>query len=134
MKNVLILCTGNSCRSIMGEMLINHYLGAKGIKAYSSGVKPSGKVNPDAIKALNEAGINTDGASSKTLDTLNGIDFDLVVTVCDHANETCPIFGGKTKTIHCGFEDPSGKEYAEYTKTRDLIKEILLPVVEKECC
>lgn len=133
MKNVLILCTGNSCRSIMGEMLINHYLGNKGIKAYSSGVKPSGKVNPDAIKALNEAGISTDGASSKTLDTLKDINFDLVVTVCDHANETCPIFSGKTKVIHCGFEDPSGKEYVEYIKTRDLIKDILLPVVEKEC-
>ncbi|MEF3191708.1 MAG: arsenate reductase ArsC [Campylobacterales bacterium] len=132
MKNVLILCTGNSCRSIMGEALINHHLGSKGVRAYSSGVAPSGAVNPDALRALSDAGISTEGLRSKKLDELQGIDFDLVVTVCDHAKETCPMFPGKAKVVHVGFEDPTGKEYSEYLKTRDLIAAELLPVVKRE--
>lgn len=132
MKNVLILCTGNSCRSIMGEALVNHYLAAQGIKAYSSGVAPSGTVNPNALSALREAGIPIDGLSSKTLDKLPIQDFDLVVTVCDHANETCPMFAGKAKKIHVGFEDPSGGEYAGYVKTLNEIKETLLPKIKSE--
>jgi len=129
MKNVLILCTGNSCRSIIGEALINHHLGARGVKAYSSGVSPSGTINPDALRALKEAGISTDGLSSKTLDKLPINDFDLVVTVCDHANETCPIFAGKAKKVHCGFEDPSGGEYDGYVKTLKKIEQTLIPLV-----
>ena len=132
MKNVLILCTGNSCRSIMGEALVNHYLAAQEVKAYSSGVAPSGTVNPNALSALREAGIPTDGLSSKTLDKLPLQDFDLVVTVCDHANETCPMFAGKAKKIHVGFEDPSGGEYAGYVKTLNEIKEALLPKINSE--
>lgn len=132
MKNVLILCTGNSCRSIMGEALVNHYLAAQEVKAYSSGVAPSGTVNPNALSALREAGISTDGLSSKTLDKLPLQDFDLVVTVCDHANETCPMFAGKAKKIHVGFEDPSGGEYAGYVKTLNEIKEVLLPKIKSE--
>ena len=132
MKNVLILCTGNSCRSIMGEALVNHYLAAQEVKAYSSGVAPSGTVNPNALSALREAGISTDGLSSKTLDKLPIQDFDLVVTVCDRANETCPMFAGKAKKIHVGFEDPSGGEYAGYVKTLNEIKETLLPKIKSE--
>lgn len=132
MKNVLILCTGNSCRSIMGEALVNHYLAAQEVKAYSSGVAPSGTVNPNALSALREAGIPIDGLSSKTLDKLPLQDFDLVVTVCDHANETCPMFAGKAKKIHVGFEDPSGGEYAGYVKTLNEIKETLLPKIKSE--
>ena len=131
MKTVLILCTGNSCRSMMGEALINHHLGQKGIKAYSSGVAPSGVVNPNALKALEEAGISTDGLSSKTLDKLPIQDFDLVVTVCDHANETCPIFAGKTKKLHCGFIDPSGGEYDGYVKTLRGIESLLIQTVKE---
>ena len=108
MKNVLVLCTGNSCRSIMGEALINNYLGELGVKGYSSGVSPSGTVNPNAIEALQNVGIPTEGLSSKTMDKLPLQEFDLVVTVCDHANETCPMFAGKTKKIHVGFADPTG--------------------------
>jgi arsenate reductase len=130
MKNVLVLCTGNSCRSIMAEALINKELSEFGIKAYSSGVAPSGKVNPDAMRALQDINIDTSEFRSKNISELDGIDFDLVVTVCDHANETCPIFAKPVAKTHCGFEDPSGKEYAEYTKTRDLIKEILIPIVK----
>jgi len=132
MKNVLILCTGNSCRSIMGEALINHHLGSLGIKAYSSGVKPSGVVNPNALRALGEAGISTDALSSKTIDSLPISDFDLVVTVCDQANETCPIFGGKAQKIHCGFEDPSGGEYDGYVKTLREIEQQLIPLVRQK--
>ncbi len=132
MKNVLILCTGNSCRSIIGEALTNHYLAKQGVKAYSSGVAPSGTVNPNALSALKEAGISTNGLSSKTLDKLPLQDFDLVVTVCDHANETCPMFAGKAKKIHVGFEDPSGGEYAGYVKTLNEIKEALLPKIKSE--
>jgi arsenate reductase (thioredoxin) len=132
MKNVLILCTGNSCRSIMGEALINHHLGSKGVKAYSSGVAPSGIVNPNALQALSECGISIEGLSSKTLDKLPLSYFDLVVTVCDHANETCPMFAGKAVKLHCGFEDPSGGEYEGYVKTLKEIEQVLVPlVVEK---
>lgn len=131
MKNVLVLCTGNSCRSIIGEALINHHLGTKGIKAYSSGVAPSGVVNPNALQALSEAGISTEGLSSKTLVKLPIQEFDLVVTVCDHANETCPMFAGKAVKIHCGFEDPSGGEYGGYVETLREIGAILVPLVSK---
>ena len=132
MKNVLILCTGNSCRSIMGEALINHHLGLKGVKAYSSGVAPSGVVNPNAIQALSEAGISTEGLASKTLDKLPTQDFDLVVTVCDHANETCPMFAGKAVKVHCGFTDPSGGEHGGYVETLKKIEQVLVPLVHEK--
>ena len=129
-KNVLILCTGNSCRSIIAEALINKYLDE--ITAYSSGVKPSGKVNHNAQKILEENGAWDDKYHSKTLDTLEHIDFDLVVTVCGNARETCPTFPKPTPTIHIGFEDPDGKEYEAFIETYNEIKETLLPKVEEK--
>jgi arsenate reductase len=126
-KNVLILCTGNSCRSIIAEALINSQL--KGITAYSSGVTPSGHVNLNAKKVLEKYGQWRKTYHSKMLNTLNHIKFDLVVTVCDHANESCPIFPNKTKVMHVGFEDPDGKEYKAFEKTYNEIKEKLLPLV-----
>jgi arsenate reductase len=129
-KNILVLCTGNSCRSIIAEALINSYI--DGVKAYSSGVKPSGRVNENAKKVLISHGNWDESYHSKTLDTLKDIEFDLVVTVCDHAKETCPIFPKKTPVIHVGFEDPDGKEYNEFEKTYKDIKDILLPKVKKE--
>ena len=129
MKTVLVLCTGNSCRSIMAEALINHHLGTQGVRAYSSGVAPSGIVNPLAIQALQDAHISTDGLSSKTLDKLPIEVFDLVVTVCDHAHETCPVFGGTSQKIHCGFQDPSGGPYTGYITARDAIEATLVPLV-----
>lgn len=131
MKNILILCTGNSCRSIIGEALVNHYLSEIGIKAYSSGVSPSGTVNPNAIKALQKEGVSTDGLSSKTLDKLPIQEFDLVVTVCDHANETCPMFVGNAKKIHVGFEDPSSGAEEDYRKTLHEIRDTLLPKIKE---
>ena len=129
-KNILILCTGNSCRSIIAEAIINSQL--NNITAYSSGVKPSGKINPNAKKVLEEHEEWKDEYHSKTLDTLEHINFDLVVTVCDHAHETCPLFDGNTKVIHISFEDPDGKSYEAFEKTYSKMQSILLPKVQKE--
>ncbi|MBD3799287.1 arsenate reductase ArsC [Sulfuricurvum sp.] len=133
MKNVLILCTGNSCRSIMAEALINAKMGDC-VKAFSSGVKASGKVNPNAQALLEEKGYWRDEYHSKVIETVLNNEFDLVITVCDHANETCPMFPKAVKTIHVGFEDPSGKALEEYAKTLDLIEATLLPIVKSELC
>ncbi|MDD2357817.1 MAG: arsenate reductase ArsC [Thiovulaceae bacterium] len=133
MKNVLILCTGNSCRSIMAEALINAKMGDC-VHAQSSGVKASGKVNPYAQELLISKGYWRDEYHSKVIDTVLDTAFDLVVTVCDHAHETCPMFPKAIKTIHVAFEDPSGKIVDEYAKTLDLIVEKLLPIVKTELC
>ena len=122
---VLVLCTGNSCRSIIAEAILN----ANGIEAYSSGVKVSGRVNPNAKKVLEENGIWKSEYHSKKLDEV--MDIDLVVTVCDNAKETCPVFPKKVKTLHIPFEDPDGKEYSEFVKTYENIKYILLPKVKE---
>ena len=127
MKKVLILCTGNSCRSIIAEALINAEL--DGIVAESSGVKASGRVNPNAKKVLENEGIWNDRYYSKTLDTVIDNDYDLVVTVCGHAQETCPMFPKAVKTIHVGFDDPDGKEYEAFEETLGDIREVLLPKV-----
>ena len=128
-KKVLILCTGNSCRSIIAEALINAEL--EGIDAESSGVKASGRVNPNAKKVLEQAGIWKDEYHSKTLDTVIDNDYDLVVTVCGHAQETCPMFPKPIKTIHVGFDDPDGKEFEAFVETFKEIKEILMPKVKE---
>lgn len=129
-KKVLILCTGNSCRSIIAEALINRYIDS--VAAYSSGVKASGRVNPNAKKVLQDSDAWRDEYHSKTLDEVMHIDFDLVITVCDNAKESCPLFPNKAKVIHVGFEDPDGKEYSEFIKTFDNIKATLLPIVKAE--
>jgi arsenate reductase len=128
-KKVLVMCTGNSCRSIIGEALLNS--SSLGVQAYSCGVKPSGKVNENAKKVLEANDIWKEEYHSKHLDTLLHVEFDLVVTVCDHAHETCPMFPKKTKRLHVSFEDPDGKEYKEFEKTYKNIKEILLPKVKE---
>ncbi|MFA6629617.1 MAG: arsenate reductase ArsC [Sulfuricurvum sp.] len=133
MKNVLILCTGNSCRSIMAEALINAKMGDC-VYAQSSGVRASGTVNPNAQALLEEKGYWRDSYHSKVIDTLINTAFDLVVTVCDHAHETCPMFPKAVKTIHVSFEDPSGKAVEEYAKTLDLIEATLLPIIQAELC
>ncbi|MDQ1244779.1 MAG: hypothetical protein QG565_1119 [Campylobacterota bacterium] len=132
-KNVLILCTGNSCRSIMAEALINAKLGDC-IEAQSSGVKASGAVNPNAKALLEKKGYWRDEYHSKVIETVLDTPFDLIVTVCDHAKETCPMFPKAVKTIHVGFDDPSGKAVEEYEKTLNLIEKELLPVVKEELC
>ena len=132
MKKILVMCTGNSCRSIIAEALINAKL--DGIEAYSCGVNPSKKVNPNAKKVLEQNGIWSEDYHSKDLNTILDIDFDLVVTVCDNAKETCPMFPKAVNTIHIGFDDPSGKAVEEYEKTYNLIEAELLPIIKKELC
>lgn len=133
MKNVLILCTGNSCRSIMAEALINAKMG-ECVKAQSSGVKASGAVNAYAKKLLMDKGYWRDEYHSKVIETVLDTAFDLVITVCDHAKETCPMFPKAVKTIHVGFDDPSGLDKEEYEKTLNLIEKELLPIIKKELC
>ena len=132
-KEVLILCTGNSCRSIMAEALINAKLGDC-VHAQSSGVKASGTVNPHAKALLEKKGYWRDEYHSKVIETVLNTPFDLVVTVCDAAKESCPVFPKAVKTIHVGFEDPSGKEEKEYEKTLELIETTLLHIIKKELC
>ena len=129
-KKVLVLCTGNSCRSIIAEAVLNAYL--KGVDAYSSGVKASGKVNPNAKKVLEKEGIWKEEYHSKTLDKMLDKKYDLVVTVCDNAKESCPMFPGNAKIIHVGYEDPDGKDLSAFEKTLKLIKTELTPIVRKE--
>ena len=127
MKKVLILCTGNSCRSIIAEALVNAKL--EGIEAWSAGVRASGKVNAYAKKVLEEEGIWRETYHSKTLDEVMHIDFDLVVTVCDHAHETCPMFPRPIPKLHMGFSDPDGKEYGAFILTYQAIEAELLSII-----
>lgn len=102
-RKVLFLCTGNSCRSQMAEGIARKLYSEK-ISIYSAGIEKHG-MNPYAMKVMEEMGIDISGQSSKTLSE-TGMDFDCVVTVCDHANESCPEFSGKTQVIHFPFPDP----------------------------
>ena len=101
---VLFLCTGNSCRSQMAEGWARA-LKSDQIDAYSAGVDPHG-MNPTAIKVMAEAGVDITTQSSKHVDAIAHVPFDYVVTVCGHANETCPVFPGKVRRVHVGFDDP----------------------------
>mgnify|MGYP000241538799 FL=1 len=129
-KKVLILCTGNSCRSIIAEAVLNKYL--DGVDAQSSGVKASGKVNPNAKKLLQENNLWDEKYHSKTIYKVMDTEFDLVVTVCDNAMESCPVFPKDTRVIHVGYEDPDGKNYSAFEKTLKLIKMELTPIVRME--
>jgi len=121
------MCTGNSCRSIIAEALINTNLNK--VKAFSCGIAPSGKVNSNAKKILEENKIWNNNYYSKHLDEVMHEDFDLVITVCDHAHETCPAFITQAKKLHVSFEDPDGKPYHAFEKTYKEIKEMLLPTI-----
>ncbi|WP_456401982.1 arsenate reductase ArsC [Hydrogenimonas sp.] len=133
MKKVLILCTGNSCRSIIAEALTNRMLESRGVKAYSAGSAPSGRVHPDARRVLEAEGAWEDRYRSKSIDeAMEEGPFDLVVTVCDNAKERCPLFPGGVRTIHVGFEDPDGKPYEAFVETKERIKKRLVPIIEEE--
>lgn len=107
MKNVLVLCTGNSCRSIMAEALINHRH-PDDYRAVSAGSAPTGAVHPKAIETLARHGIDPGEPRSKSWDELAGQHFDLVITVCDRAAaEACPIFAGPCEKLHWSIPDPA---------------------------
>ena len=128
MKKVLFLCTGNSCRSQLAEAIVNARMGDKW-QAVSAGTKPAGYIHPKALGALSEIGIQHTG-SSKRVDEFQGVDFDLVVTVCDSAAEECPVWLGKGKRVHHSFPDPAKAE-----GTDDEVMEVFRAVrdeIEKE--
>jgi arsenate reductase (thioredoxin) len=135
--NVLFLCTGNSCRSQMAEGWARH-LHSQSLAAYSAGVKPT-VLNPDAVRVMAEAGVDISRHHSKHIDDLAHVAFDCVVTVCDDAHESCPVFPGHAKVIHRGFDDPprlaQGAEteadrLAPYRRVRDEIREFVQSLPE----
>jgi len=124
-KRVLILCTGNSARSQMAEGLLRHLAGDR-FDVASAGVAPT-QVRPEAIAVMRELGIDISHHRSKSVDEFLGQDFDYVITVCDNANEQCPIFPSNTKRIHWSFEDPAaaaGDEQARLAVFRRVRDEI----------
>ncbi len=129
MKTVLILCTGNSCRSQMAEALLNHHLGGQ-LRALSAGTRPQPKVADGAIAALKDAGLDTAGLYPKDVDAMMGEDIDLVVTVCDNAREACPIFPRPVPSIHLPFHDPHGEPLERFLAVRDDIRARLVPAVK----
>lgn len=113
-KRVLILCTGNSARSQMAEGLLRH-LADDRFEVASAGVSPT-QVRPEAIAAMREINIDISDHRSKSVDEFAGQEFDYVITVCDNANEQCPLFPGNTKRIHWSFEDPAATQGDEPTR------------------
>ena len=101
---ILFLCTGNSCRSQMAQGWARH-LKADAIEAYSAGIETHG-LNPIAVKVMAESGVDISSHRSTNVDDLLAIAFDYVITVCGHANENCPIFPGRARIVHVGFDDP----------------------------
>lgn len=113
-QKVLILCTGNSCRSQMAEAIINHFLPGQW-QAFSAGTHPSGYVHPLALRALEEIGIHHHGISKST-ENFRNANLDVVITVCDDAAENCPIWLGQGKRVHIGFPDPASAQGSEDEK------------------
>ena len=109
---VLILCTGNSARSQMAEGLLRHD-GGDSFEVESAGVEPS-IVRPEAIEAMNEIGIDISNHRSKSVDEFSGQKFDYIITVCDNAKESCPVFPGNAERIHQSFEDPPAESVGDY--------------------
>ncbi|MGA2153268.1 MAG: arsenate reductase ArsC [Bryobacteraceae bacterium] len=126
-KKILVLCTGNSARSQIGEGLFRAEGGA-GFEVFSAGTKPSA-IRPEAISVMKEIGIDISGHRSKSVDEFLGKSFDYVVTVCDNARDNCPIFPGATKRIHWNLEDPASvqgteeERLAAFRLVRDQLRE-----------
>jgi len=127
-KTVLVLCTGNSCRSQMAEVILNHDLGGR-VRALSAGIRPQHKVAEGAIEALRLAGLPTEGLYPKDIDAVIGEPIDLVVTVCDNAKEACPVFPRPVPRIHVPFHDPHGEPVESFIAVRDEIRERLVQIV-----
>lgn len=127
-KTVLVLCTGNSCRSQMGEAILNHDLAGL-VRALSAGTEPQPRVADGALQALALAGLPTDGLYPKTVEAVMDQPIDLVVSVCDNARESCPIFPRPVQRIHVGFHDPHGEPLESFVAVRDDIRARLVPAV-----
>lgn len=134
MKKVLVLCTGNSCRSQIAEGFLRHFAGDRA-QIYSAGIETHG-VNPKAIQVMAESGIDISRHTSNHVNEYAGIDFDYVITVCDHAKERCPVFPSKAQKFHHNFPDPAkatGTDEAvmdAFRRVRDLIKKYSCNFVE----
>ena len=128
MKKVLILCTGNSCRSQMAQAIWQD-AGNSDWVAVSAGSRPSGYVHPLALRSIEELGLSIDGLESKSVDLCVGEEIDLAVTVCDHAKEACPVLPGVGQTLHWPFEDPADatgsddEKIIQFRRIRDQIKQ-----------
>ena len=135
MKNILVLCTGNSCRSQLAEGYLRHFAGDKAT-IYSAGIETHG-VNPKAIQVMAEDGIDISHHTSNNVDEYTGIPFDYVITVCDNAKENCPYFPTLAERFHFNFPDPakatgSPEEVMdEFRRVRDMIKEYSKKFVEQ---
>ena len=134
MKRVLFLCTGNSCRSQMAEGWAKTLLAGK-IEAFSAGTAPGDGVDTRAVKVMAEAGVDISGHKPKHLDSFRDANFDLVITLCDNAKESCPVYWGKARKMHTGFDDPGtitpkgstdDEALPHYRRVRDEIKEFIL--------
>jgi arsenate reductase len=117
MKRILFLCTGNSCRSQMAQVILNR-LGKGRFEALSAGAKPAGYVHRLAYKVLEEAHLPIEGLRSKSWEEFQGQSMDFVITVCDRAKETCPVWPGQPISAHWGFEDPAATPGTEEQKLR----------------
>ena len=127
MKKILVLCTGNSCRSQIAHGYLNHFAEGKA-EVFSAGVETHG-VNPKAIEVMNDDGLNISHHTSNNIDEYYNIDFDFIITVCDNAKERCPFFPSKAKKFHQNFPDPAKANGTqeqikdEFIRVRDMIKE-----------
>jgi arsenate reductase (thioredoxin) len=136
MKNVLVLCTGNSCRSQMAHGYLENLTDSSKVKIYSAGVETHG-VNPKAIAIMKEDDIEISNNSSNNVNEYLDIDFDFVITVCDNAQEKCPIFPSKAVKIHYDFPDPAATEgtedeiYFQFLTVREMIKMFCEDFVEE---
>ncbi|NJD24189.1 MAG: arsenate reductase ArsC [Betaproteobacteria bacterium] len=130
LKTVLVLCTGNSCRSQMGEAILNHDLAGL-VRGISAGTLPQPKVADGAIAALRLAGLPVVGLRPKDVEAVMHEDIDLVVSVCDNARETCPVFPRPVARIHLPFHDPHGESLERFVAVRDDIRARLVPAVRQ---
>lgn len=130
MFNVLILCTGNSCRSQMAQAILNHDLAGQ-VQAFSAGTRPQPQVATGAIQALQQAGLPVDSLYPKDVDVFLNQPLDLVVTVCDNARESCPVFPRPVPAIHLPFHDPHGEPLQSFINVRDDIRNRLIPAVRE---
>ena len=127
---VLVLCTGNSCRSQMAEALLCAAFPGR-VRALSAGTRPQPAVAPQAILALQELGLPTATLHPKDISTVIDQDIDLVVTVCENAQESCPMFPRQTVRLHMSFPDPHGQSLEAFVRVRDAIRERLVPAVRE---